>query len=647
MDRQCTTHIAKLNGITHEHFRNDKVEFGVVGVDPGLGGKESDEAHVALLKLESGDVVCIGGCIIPSEAPIIRPFVHIATLVELIRYVDSFLATNVQTNKKWLMVVVESNLATMGSIYFQYIRLMFSNLQDVLVNSKLVFPGEIQSSPAASPISQRIGIYVNSRTKYKAWIVYVAALCECMLHDGGIRRITALTREVCCQLMSRGQFRLNTYFYDGISLLRLADAQRSETVEVDIGRQQAARIPDLSKDKAKDDLYMAMTNTLWWVDTLLQRIPDVRTRNDCLQEQYDNNTRESGRMQHVAASLSSPPITYNTSRHNAPAPDKNGSVLLHYTAMASVVHRCIQQIRKMIQQHCILLYCVHDDNPEPIQGIVMLKQIYAGCDENENRRQQYQARYGVECYDRHTPRYQYWRRQLVQICQTRGLNLQSVIADYTTSHRSITFCDARTGRPWMSCAKANKSAGSMNCTEFLSSKLDSLQPVLDMATRVHDEFGAHHTQWSATGSSNILAQVIHQCIQYCRDLTKLTADLTTNPDPVPISDMQAAKMCPKSLPSFTVSNHMYNTYFRVLAIEKFVDEVYVRHRHSLLTYLGNNNPNQQPFSPEPFSIRIRVKDCKRTAYQDAVHAYADAETYDPQLGHRNTFSRIYTPTMLS
>ena len=212
---------------------------------------------MALLKLESGDVVCIGGCIIPSEAPIIRPFVHIATLVELIRYVYSFLATNVQTNiKKWLMVVVESNLATMGSIYFQYIRLMFSNLQDVLVNSKLVFPGDIQSSPAASPISQRIGIYVNSRTEYKAWIVYVGALCECMLHDGGIRRITALTREVCCQLMSRGQFRLNTYFYDGISLLRLADAKRSETVEVDIGRQQAVRIPDLSKDKAKDDLYM-------------------------------------------------------------------------------------------------------------------------------------------------------------------------------------------------------------------------------------------------------------------------------------------------------------------------------------------------------------------------------------------------------
>ena len=307
-------------------------------------------------------------------------------------------------------------------------------------------------------------------------------------------------------------------------------------------------------------------------------------------------------MQHVAASLLSPPITYNTPRHNAP--DKYGSVLLHYTAMASVVHRCIQQILRMIQQHCILLYCVYDDNPEPIQGIVMLKQIYAGCDGNENRRQQYEARYGVECSDRHSPRYRYWRQQIVQICQIEGLNLQSVIADYTTSHGSITFCDARTGGPWMLCAKANKSARSMNCTEFLSSKLDSLQPVVEMAMHVHDEFGEHHTQWSATGSSNILAQVIHQCIRHCRELTKLTVDLTTNPNPVPISDMQAAKMCRQSLPCFTVGNHMYNIYFRVLTIEKHVDKVYVRHRHLLLTYLGNNNHNQQPFSPEPSPIRI-------------------------------------------
>ena len=291
-------------------------------------------------------------------------------------------------------------------------------------------------------------------------------------------------------------------------------------------------------------------------------------------------------MQPVAASLSSPQITYNTLRHNAP--DESGGVLLHYTAMASVVHRCIQQIRKMIQ-HCILLYCVHDNNREPTQGMIMLKPIYAGCDENENRRQQYQARYGVECYNRHSPRYRYWRQQLVQICQTRGLNLQSVIADYTTSQSSITFCDARTGCPWLLCAKANRSARSMNCTDFLNSKLDSLQPVLDMAMRVHDEFGRNHTQWSATGSSNISAQVIHQGIQYCRELTKLTADLTT--DTVSVSDMEAAKRYPDSLPSFTVSNHMYNTYFRVLPFERFVDEVYVHHRHLLVTYLGNNNHN--------------------------------------------------------
>ena len=54
---------------------------------------------------------------------------------------------------------------------------------------------------------------------------------------------------------------------------------------MDTRSQQAGRRPDLSKDKTKDDLYMAMTNTLWWVHTLLQEIPDVRTRNDCLQEQ--------------------------------------------------------------------------------------------------------------------------------------------------------------------------------------------------------------------------------------------------------------------------------------------------------------------------------------------------------------------------
>ena len=198
-----------------EHFQNDKVGFGVVGVDPGLGRKEGDEAHVAFLKLESGDVLCIGGCIIRSEAPIIRPFVHIATLVELIRFVDSLMATNVQTNiKKSLMVVIESNLATMDSIYFQYIRLMFSNLRDVLVNSKLVFPGDFQSSPDASPISQRIGIYLNSKTKHNAWLVYVAALCNCTLHDGDICRITALTSEVNCPLMSRDQISLNAYFYD-------------------------------------------------------------------------------------------------------------------------------------------------------------------------------------------------------------------------------------------------------------------------------------------------------------------------------------------------------------------------------------------------------------------------------------------------
>ena len=273
-DRQCKKHIANVKGITHEHFKNDKVEPGVVGVDPGLGGNESDEAHVAFLKLESGVVVCIGGCIIPSEAPIIRPFVHIATLVELIRFIDSLLAANVQTNnKKWLMVVIESNLATMASIYVQYIQLMFSNLQDVLVNSKLVFPGDFQShnSPDASPISQRIGIYVNPKMNYMAWFVYVAVVCDCAFH-GGIRHITAVTREVNCELVSSGQFSLSTYFYDGMNLLWFADAQSSETVEGDTRSLKAARRPDLPKDKAREDLYMAMTNTLWWVNTLLQKL---------------------------------------------------------------------------------------------------------------------------------------------------------------------------------------------------------------------------------------------------------------------------------------------------------------------------------------------------------------------------------------
>ena len=86
-------------------------------------------------------MLCIGGCIIPSDAQIVRPFVHVATVVELIRFVDSDIPNG--TEPLWLLVIIESNLATMGSIYYQYVQLMFSNLPDELRNSKVVFLSDI------------------------------------------------------------------------------------------------------------------------------------------------------------------------------------------------------------------------------------------------------------------------------------------------------------------------------------------------------------------------------------------------------------------------------------------------------------------------------------------------------------------------
>ena len=476
-------------------------------------------------------------------------------------------------------------------------------LQTVQLTEAAARPPE-PALPEPTKPSTKIGMLTGKQRKYLSWVAYVGIVCGCGPPTGGIGGLSILRPRENCRLAER--FALGSYFFDGRTILQVVDRQRAVGITVDPVQGVVSRKVD--KKDAHDDLYMAMTNTLLWLDAFHRYYHPAATQQHYLQQLREANQQER---------------------------------------------------RTLLRQHEVL------DGARQVEEVVALRPIWLAMNEQREEeqgvRQEYQFQYGVERVNRRrpVPARELHRTLLEAMRYETDAAQRAFLQRYTTPIHTLTFRHSETGQYWMPLRlprrkRVNEQEEDGGGCTLRVDVLPLLERVLHMALRIHEEFGALHGTWSRAGTSNVFGLILKQTMQHCTEIRDcvLPAPVTT----LPATPVAAATTMPPTTHrlSLTRYNRLFLLYFRVLAYERFVQEMYARHRSSLLgLLLDDEHAAHHPTSPPQFAIRAVVRQSKRTSYQDALRAYLgttdDQRCYDVLDSLRASGARtpVYTPTMLS
>ena len=121
--------------------RKIEVQLAVIGIDPGMGGKDSDESHCVLLAGSDGVVYVLYGRTIKNDEHVVRPLTHVKRLVEFIKLTDNVVRYHNGDATVMIFVAIEANLARMANVYFQYVHLLYGGTFPI--HNRCVFVGSM------------------------------------------------------------------------------------------------------------------------------------------------------------------------------------------------------------------------------------------------------------------------------------------------------------------------------------------------------------------------------------------------------------------------------------------------------------------------------------------------------------------------
>lgn len=288
-----------FNGDLGEYF-GDPVPRIVLGVDPGLNGDASDEAHCAfLLAQQSNNIGILAGQLVPSGITdnSLTPLVQMMRLATLIQQARTFVR---QTAAKWssvdaeVLVVVERNMvATAGPVYRQVLHLLrkgaWGGTAALGDTGNIIFVPDLtevsseelrraqggqqraqvvdedtteEPEKAAKkkkvrrdPLQDRVGVYTTQGSKIRNSNQYLAQFSK--------KNEDLLQRRLVIINSRRTQFQL-----PGLRLMQTVEAQRGL---FKLGEKQ--KVDGVVQH---NDMYMVFTFTLAWVKNFQNYIPPQR-----------------------------------------------------------------------------------------------------------------------------------------------------------------------------------------------------------------------------------------------------------------------------------------------------------------------------------------------------------------------------------
>ena len=242
----------------------------IIGVDPGLNGNASDEAHCAFL-IKGKNIGILGGQVVESAitdhslTPLAQ-MMRLATMIKQVRkYVKNTLEDTEEDHK--ILLVVERNMvATAGPVYRQVLHLLREGAAGVQTGTIIFVPDMAPPDdeepkpkrPFRLSAEGRLGVWTSAGSKQTNTDAYMTVI---RTHNEGVMTLSPNIALMILPPASDSHFQLS-----GVKLMQVVESQR-KNFALSIKTKKDGVIQH-------NDMYMVFTFTLAWVHAFAQKLAD-------------------------------------------------------------------------------------------------------------------------------------------------------------------------------------------------------------------------------------------------------------------------------------------------------------------------------------------------------------------------------------
>lgn len=589
----------------------------VVGVDPGLNGDASDEAHCAFLLGRKGpEIGILAGQLVPSGITdnSLTPLVQMMRLATLIQQSRKFVRAQGYTEDAQVLVVVERNMvATAGPVYRQVLHLLrkgawggkaLGDAKDIIFVPDLTEPsseelGRGRTGPAAQdgekvedtdkgqdsapkrkkvrkdPLQDRVGVYTTQWSKIRNSNAYLAQFDK---------NNTELSQKKLVIInSSRSEFQL-----PGLKLMETVEAQRKL---FKLGEKQ--KIDGVVQH---NDMYMVFTFTLAWVTNFQKKYVYAQQEEFVRVAKYKETRAARLIESHLAAEANAEedeaggeaPILQPVAGPAAQQPDDKDVLDLDaltqeqrdaYVAITAVRF----SVAYYLKRACSLL-----------RRLILQRVLLEGWQESANC--------GVS-WCRQAPRTS-WKQILMA---SNIADEQTAKATYGRPHVSIHWQKSSPGKGlWWPTPLPAGSVGD-NELRSLGACVDSAcQQARDVIARHH----RHHPQYGATGRDlGVFCRLLQTCAQQLHGLSlAYDVECTGRPQTIPTESSIRTTLAqnPQSPRAAGIMDPDYaESYFSLLAYTNALTSTTPRSRAVLQKFADRRPGYPVRYTVEDLELQIR------------------------------------------